>query len=285
MHITGAREGIMRAEIVDVSRARRHDQQGRRKPRSRSRVLPNISIVFPAFNEEQNLEGVVTSALKILPHMTASFEIIIVNDGSRDQTGAVAERLAAMSDAVRVVHHPQNRGYGAALKSGIEQAKKDLIFFCDSDGQFTLEDLHRLLAWVDRYDMVIGYREKRQDPFHRRLNAKAWNVLVRGLFGLKVRDIDCAFKVFRRQIFDRVGIDTVGAMVNTEILSRSLRNGFTLKEVPVRHFPRQFGEQTGAKPRVILKAFHELAKMYVKIYLTPEPAAVTIRQAVKVREA
>jgi hypothetical protein len=117
------------------------------------------------------------------------------------------------------------------------------------------------------------------------MNAKGWNLLVRALFGLKVRDIDCAFKVFRRQIFDRIGIDTVGAMVNTEILSRALRSGFTLKEVPVRHFPRQFGEQTGAKPRVILKAFAELFKMYVKIYLTPEPAAVTLRRAVKIREA
>ena len=275
----------MRADIVEVTPARRREQSRRDRKRARSRVLPNISIVFPAFNEEQNLEGVVTSALKILPHMTNSFEIIIVNDGSRDQTGAVAERLTTLSDAVRVIHHPQNRGYGAALKSGIEQAKKDLIFFCDSDGQFTLEDLHRLLAWIDRYDMVIGYREKRQDPFHRRMNAKGWNLLVRALFGLKVRDIDCAFKVFRRQIFDRIGIDTVGAMVNTEILSRSLRSGFTMKEVPVRHFPRQFGEQTGAKPRVILKAFAELAKMYVKIYLTPEPAAVTLRSAVKIREA
>jgi glycosyltransferase involved in cell wall biosynthesis len=250
-----------------------------RQPRVRARALPNISVIFPAFNEEMNLETVVKSALKILPSVSSVFEIIIVNDGSRDQTGEVARGLAAFHPAIQVVHHPQNRGYGAALKSGIEQAKNDLIFFCDSDGQFTLEDLPRLLAWIDRFDMVIGYREKRQDPLHRRLNAAGWNLLVRSLFGLRVRDIDCAFKVFRRQIFDRVGIDTVGAMVNTEILSRSLRHGFSMKEVPVRHFPRQFGEQTGAKPRVILKAFYELAKMYVKIYLTPAPEAVKIRQA------
>ena len=269
----------MRAEIA------RAGQRGRRRasrvgfPRSRTkgRTLTTLSVILPAYNEELNLERVVTSALKILPSVSSSFEIIIVNDGSRDRTGEIATRLADLSDHIRVVHHPQNRGYGAALKSGIEQAKNDLIFFCDSDGQFTLEDLPRLLAWIDRFDMVIGYREQRQDPLHRRLNAAGWNLLVRAVFGLQVRDIDCAFKVFRRQIFDRVGIDTVGAMVNTEILSRSLRSGFTMKEVPVRHFPRQFGEQTGAKPRVILKAFYELAKMFVKIYLTPEPAAVKLQ--------
>jgi glycosyltransferase involved in cell wall biosynthesis len=275
----------MRFDIADISRATRRRERTAKPPRRRSRVLPNISVVFPAFNEELNLERVVRSALEILPGITNSFEIIVVNDGSRDQTGAVADRLASLSHAVRAIHHPTNRGYGAALKSGIEAAKKDLIFFCDSDGQFTLEDLHRLLAWIDRYDMVIGYREKRQDPFHRRLNAKGWNLLVRAVFGLRVRDIDCAFKVFRRKIFKRIQIDTVGAMVNTEILSRALRSGFTLKEVPVQHFPREFGEQTGAKLSVILKAFAELAKIYLKIYLTPEPAPVTTRRAVNVRRA
>jgi hypothetical protein len=113
--------------------------------------------------------------------------------------------------------------------------------------------------------MVIGYREKRQDAFHRRFNAKGWNLVVRFLLGLKVRDIDCAFKLFRREIFERIEIDTVGAMVNTEILTRALRSGFTIKEVPVRHFPRLYGEQTGARLRVIFKAFYELAKIYRKI--------------------
>ncbi len=225
----------------------------------------DVSVVFPAFNEELNLEAVVTSALTILPRFTRSFEIIIVNDGSKDQTGVVAGRLAGLSEKVKVIHHPHNRGYGAALKSGIEQAKMDLVFFCDSDGQFAIEDISRLLEWIDQYDMVIGYREKRQDPRHRLLNAKAWNLLVRFLLGLKVHDIDCAFKLFRREIFERIQIDTVGAMVNTEILARALRSGFKLKEVPVRHFRRLYGEQTGARLRVIVKAFYELAKIYRKI--------------------
>jgi len=225
-----------------------------------------ISTILPAFNEELNLEAVVGDALRVLPELADRFEIIVVNDGSVDGTGAVATQLATASGgSLRVIHHPSNRGYGAALKSGIEQAKLDLIFFCDSDGQFTLSDLPSMLAWIDHYDMVIGYRQQRQDPLHRRLNAAGWNLLVRAVFGLRVRDIDCAFKLFRREVFDNIRIDTVGAMVNTEILIRALRAGFTLKELPVRHFPRHFGRQTGARLRVIAKAFYELVKIYRKL--------------------
>lgn len=228
---------------------------------------PGISLVFPAFNEELNLEPVVSEALRLLPGLADPFEVIVVNDGSADGTGPLAERLALDAPGlVSVVHHPRNRGYGAALKSGIERAKHALIFFCDSDGQFTLEDLPVLLAWIDRYDMVIGYRQQRQDPAHRRLNAWGWNTLTRLVFGLRVRDIDCAFKLFRREVFDNIRIDTVGAMVNTEILVRALREGFTVKEVPVRHFPRYFGTPTGANPRVVLKAFRELWKIYRKVH-------------------
>ncbi len=242
------------------------------------RPAVHLSAVFPAFNEELNLEAVVTDALRVLPGITASFEIIVVNDGSRDGTGRVAERLARLSEHVRVVHHPDNRGYGAALKSGIAAARKDLIFFCDSDRQFTLEDLPGLLAWTDRYDIVAGYRRRRQDPAHRRLNARAWNLLVRLLFGLRIRDIDCAFKVFRREIFDRLRIETVGAMVNTEILLRARALGFTLHEVPVRHFPRHFGRQTGARPRVIVKAFYELGRIAGQLLLQSARARLAERR-------
>ena len=242
-----------------------------------------ISVIFPAFNEEMNLEAVVRSALKVLPSVSRAFEIIIVNDGSSDGTPKVAEELVRRCRNVRVVHHPENLGYGAALKSGIEQARHEFIFFCDSDRQFTLNDLHRLLAWAGHYDIVAGYRQHRQDPFHRRLNARGWNLLVRAVFGLKLRDIDCAFKIFRREVFERLPIETVGAMVNTEILVRALAHGFTLKEVPVRHFPRRFGQQTGAKPHVILKAFCELGRMYLKLRFAPVPALppVAVQHAVE----
>jgi glycosyltransferase involved in cell wall biosynthesis len=242
---------------------------------------PRISVVFPAFNEEMNLETVITSACRILPDLTSSFEIIIVNDGSTDGTAGVCARLSDSEWPIQIVTHPHNLGYGAALKSGIEQAKKDLIFFCDSDGQFSLSDLPRLLGWVDQYDIVAGYREQRQDPPHRRLNAWGWNLLVRSIFGLRIRDIDCAFKIFRREVFEAVEIGTVGAFVNTEILIRALEHGFTVKEVPVRHFPRCFGTQTGANPRVIIKAFYELAKVYLRItFGTPRPVSSPVKHEV-----
>jgi glycosyltransferase involved in cell wall biosynthesis len=256
----------MLTSAIAVGPTNRSNGSGRAASRA------TISVIFPAFNEEMNLEAVVRSALKVLPSVSRSFEIIIVNDGSHDGTGEVAERLTSRSRHVRVVHHPRNLGYGAALKSGIEQARHEFIFFCDSDRQFSLKDLHRLLAWAGRFDIVAGYRQSRQDPIHRRLNAKGWNLLVRLVFGLNLRDIDCAFKIFRREVFESLPIETVGAMVNTEILVRALSHGFTIKEVPVRHFPRRFGEQTGAKPHVILKAMCELARMYVKMRFAALPS-------------
>ncbi|MCI0527214.1 MAG: glycosyltransferase family 2 protein [Nitrospira sp.] len=226
-----------------------------------------LSLIFPAYNEELNIQQVVKSALAVAPKVAEEYEIIVVNDGSQDKTGEVINKLAELYPPVVVVHHPVNQGYGSALKSGIKKAQHPFIFFCDSDCQFDLSELPRLLNWIDQYDMVIGYRQSRKDPFYRRFNAWGWNMLVRLVLGLKVRDIDCAFKLFRREIFDRVEINSVGAMVNTEILSRAVKLGFTIKEVPVTHYPRFRGRQTGARLRVIVKAFKELIRLYKELRL------------------
>ncbi|MDQ1335909.1 MAG: hypothetical protein QG552_2859, partial [Thermodesulfobacteriota bacterium] len=153
-----------------------------------------------------------------------------------------------------------------ALKSGIQTASKELVFFCDSDLQFHLYELLFLLIGSEQYDIVIGYRAKRRDRLHRRLNALGWRLLVRLLLGLKVRDIDCAFKLFRRVVFRAIKIDAVGAMVNTDILVQATRMGFKIKEVPVAHFARVEGKQSGANLRVILKAFRELIILYHKLH-------------------
>ncbi len=224
-----------------------------------------ISLVFPAYNEEGNIGKAVGEAIEILPTLTDDWEVIVVNDGSRDKTAEILKEYARIDSRVLSIHHPSNRGYGAALKSGITSARKDLIFFCDSDLQFDLRELVKLLPWIDEYDIVAGYREKRQDSFHRRLNALGWNMLVRFLLGLKVKDIDCAFKIFRRGVFSKVKIDAVGAMVNTDILSQAIKYGFKLKEVPVSHFPRLQGKQTGANLKVIFRAFKELMRLYKKL--------------------
>ena len=222
----------------------------------------SLSVIFPAFNEEANIQRTVESARMILPKLVQTYEIILVNDGSKDATTPLCDELAAQYPEVRAIHHVDNRGYGAALKSGILAARHEYIFFTDSDGQFDLEELEHLIEWAGQYDIVTGYRAKRQDPPHRLINAFGWKMLVRMVLGVKVRDIDCAFKVFQRSVFDRVQIRSVGAMVNTEILAQANAFGMSIHEVRVSHYPRQFGKPSGANLRVILKAFRELSRLY-----------------------
>jgi glycosyltransferase involved in cell wall biosynthesis len=223
--------------------------------------MKSLSVVFPAFNEEANIRVVVEDAYRTLPTLAPIFEIIVVNDGSKDRTGEICDRLVEEFSNVRVVHHPRNRGYGAALKSGITLARYDIIFFTDADGQFDLKEVAALLEQTDAYDIVAGYRARRQDPPHRLLFAWGWNILVRLALGIRIRDIDCAFKAFNRHVFDRVQIHSVGAMVNTEIFAQVFRFGMTVKEVRVSHFPRRHGKPTGGNPAVIIKAFRELIKI------------------------
>jgi glycosyltransferase involved in cell wall biosynthesis len=226
-------------------------------------ALPSatLSVVFPAFNEEANIKRTVELARQVLSKLAADWEIIVVDDGSKDATRAISDELAARYAEVRAIHHPCNRGYGAALKSGILAARHNLIFFTDSDGQFDLQELAQLIRWSDHYDIVMGYRAKRRDPVHRLINAWGWNMLVRLLLGVRVRDIDCAFKLFQRSVFDRIQIRSVGAMVNTEILAQATAFGMRMREVEVTHYPRYYGKPSGANLRVIGKAFRELGRL------------------------
>lgn len=244
-------------------------------PSSAGRKLSSVSLVFPAYNEAENIEAAVEAGRNALGKYAERLEILVVNDGSADRTGEIIDRLAREQGDVVPIHHPQNRGYGAAVCSGFYRASCDYVFFSDSDLQFDLEEFGRLAEWIDRYDIVSGYREHRADPWNRRLNAWAWGRLVRFLLGVKARDIDCAFKLFRRKVFDTIKLDSAGAMVNTELLALAAKYGFTFKEVPVSHYPRVRGQQTGANLRVILKAFRELFKMRgrLKSHLPTQPAA------------
>ncbi|MDD5434794.1 MAG: glycosyltransferase family 2 protein [Nitrospira sp.] len=227
--------------------------------------MPSISLVFPAYNEEENIVQAVKQAQRVLSKIASPWEIIVVNDGSKDRTREIIEKLSRNDSHVRPIHHPTNFGYGAALKSGISAAKYDFVFFCDSDLQFDLKELPTFLRLIKGNDIVIGYRAKRQDPFHRKANAWGWKMLIRLVLGLKVRDIDCAFKLFSREVFETIKIDAVGAMVNTDILVQSQRYGFKIKQHPVTHYPRLNGTQTGANIKVILKAFRELFSLYKKL--------------------
>lgn len=228
-------------------------------------LVESLTLILPAFNEEGSIEKAVRRASTALGKYCSEFEIIVVNDGSSDGTAAILEELRRDCPTLRVVHHPYNLGYGAALCSGIYSARCRHISFMDSDLQFDPEEIHGLLRWADDYDIVAGYRVDRADPWFRKLNAWAWNNLVTLVLGIKVRDIDCAFKVFRREVFDAIKLESVGAMVNTEIFARAKTFGFTVREIPVKHFPREHGEQTGADLAVILKAFRELLSIHRKL--------------------
>ncbi len=234
----------------------------------------SLSVVLPAYNEAANLPLSVAATASALHGLVRDWEILIVDDGSVDATREVAAQLAAADSRVKVLRHGQNRGYGAALRTGFRNASKELVFFTDADNQFDVTELGGLLPLVSRYDIVAGYRAVRQDPWNRQLNARGWGQLVNALFELDIRDVNCAFKLFRRRVLDRVEIRSDGAFVNTEVLARARAAGCTIREVPVRHFPRTVGEQTGARPRVILRAFAELVRLYgeLRTASAPEPA-------------
>ena len=237
--------------------------------------MSGISVIFPAFNEEANIRCTIETAIKVLPKVATRWEVIVVDDGSNDGTALICDQLKTRYPEVKVIHHQQNRGYGAALKSGIMSANYDLVFFSDSDGQFDFNELQQLICWADDFDIIAGYRAKREDPFYRRLNALGWNVLVRLVLGIRIRDIDCAFKLFRRSVFDHIQIRCVGAMVNTEILAQATRLGMRIHQVKVSHFPRRLGKPSGANVHVIIKAFRELCRLWRKLrHVAPDQPGV-----------
>ena len=224
--------------------------------------VDSLSIVLPAFNEAENIRESIRRAVSVCERLLLDFEIIVVDDGSDDATASLAHDASMENPVVRILSHKKNRGYGAALKSGIQASRKEYIFFTDADLQFDLEELEGLLISAGAHDIIAGYRAVRSDPIGRRFNAWAWGQLVGALFELRIRDVDCAFKVFHRSVFDRVPIHSVGAFVNTEILVRAQAQGFSLKQVPVSHYPRHAGKQSGADFKVIAKAFRELTRLH-----------------------
>jgi glycosyltransferase involved in cell wall biosynthesis len=222
-------------------------------------MMSNLSIVLPAYNEEANVESAVEQVSAVAQQLGMEYEIILVNDGSADRTGEIGRELMERVPHFRLVEHYPNRGYGGSLKAGFAAATKDLIAFVPADNQFDFGEIHLLLDALDGADIVSGYRAKREDHFVRRLNAFGWNTLVRVLFGYLCHDIDCGFKLFRREILDHVHLASDGAMIDTELLAGARARGFRIAEVPVTHLPRVGGEATGANFKVIAKAFRDLA--------------------------
>ena len=232
--------------------------------------VARLSYFFPARNEEANLEGLVEEALATLPSIAETFEIIAVNDGSKDRTREIADRLAAAHpDVVRVVHHDVNRGYGGALRSGFEASRYELLAFTDGDRQFRVADLGRLtarLAQDDHPDVVVGYRIKRADPLIRIVYARTSKLANRIFFGLPVRDVDCACKLFRREALDAIRVESGGAFFSAELLVKILKAGRTIVEVGVPHYARTAGSPTGAKPSVIWRAVKDFWSLRLRLW-------------------
>lgn len=233
--------------------------------------MPSISAVLPAYNEEKVIADTVTSMVSTLSGLAADYEVIVVNDGSRDATREIVERLSEQNPRVRCVSHPVNRGYGAALATGFAAATKELVFMTDGDKQFDPNELANFLPHIVDADLVIGYRKPRMDPFMRRLNGWGWNLVVRLLFGYVARDVDCAFKLFRRSILDTFRVDSTGATFSAEFLIKARRRGHRIKELRATHFPRRAGQATGAKLSVILRAFRELIRLRLTLSNSMKP--------------
>lgn len=227
---------------------------------------PQISVTFPCYNEEANVARMIEASLEVLGRVADRYEVIVSNDGSADRTREIAEGYAAKHpDVVRVLNQYPNRGYGHALKSGLRAARYEWVFFTDGDCQFDLREMERMIPFLPDHDIVTGFRAQRRDPLHRRWNAFGWNLVGRVLLGVRVRDVNCAFRFYRKSFLDAIPIESDGAMINTEVYARAHRLGMRIKEVEVTHLPRTAGTQTGANPRVILKAFRELFALRRKL--------------------
>jgi glycosyltransferase involved in cell wall biosynthesis len=224
-----------------------------------------ISAVLPAFNEAANLPTVVPRVAAALRDCTPDHEILVIDDGSSDGTPAVLEGLHAEVPALRVVRHPDNRGYGAALRSGFQAARCPWIFLMDADNQFDPAELSLLVAASRSADIVAGYRRQRSDPWLRQANAWAFFGLARLLCGPLVRDVNCAFKLMRTDLVASLGLAADGAVINAECLAKARRKGARIVEVAVHHYPRRHGKQTGANPRVVARAFRELIRLRAEI--------------------
>ena len=221
----------------------------------------SLSVFFPCYNEEANVERTTQSALDAVSKITDDYEIIIVNDGSKDRTGELADRLAAENPRVRAVHNDPNLGYGGALQRGFREATKEFVFYTDGDGQFDFGEIPKLLPLLEKYDIVSAYRVDRKDSLMRKFNAFGWTVLVNLVFRLWLRDIDCAYKIFPRRLFDEIEMRSMGALIDAEVLARAKYLGYRIGQTGVHHYARTAGEQTGANLRVILRAFKELFKL------------------------
>lgn len=225
---------------------------------------PSISAFLPCLNEAGNIADTVGRLARVLADIADHYEIIVVDDGSTDDTDKIVQQLSSENPNVRLVSHPYNLGYGRAVASGIATARYDWVFFSDGDGQFDFNDLYRFIPYTPDYPLIVGYRRRRQEGFRRTLTSKVYNGVVRLLFGLRMHDIDCSFKLMRRDMFERIKVESIQFFVDTEIMTKAHNLGYLMKELPVRHLPRRMGKST-IRLRHILSTICEMRRQWREI--------------------
>jgi glycosyltransferase involved in cell wall biosynthesis len=249
-----------------------------------ARAKPGLTIFFPAYNDSGTIASLVITALQTARELTSDFEIIIVNDGSADGTAQIADELARAYPQVRVVHHPRNRGYGGALRSGFDAATRDLVFYTDGDAQYDPKEMVVLWAALeDGVDLVNGYKISRSDPLHRIVIGRIYHHTVKLLFGLKVRDVDCDFRLLRRSIFENVRLEKNSGVICLEMMKKIQDAGFTIAEVPVHHYHRAHGRSQFFNVRRLFKTAVDVAKLWYVLVIrhkhrrpVPGPIAASV---------
>ena len=235
-----------------------------------NKPLTELSLFLPCYNEEKNLQHTFNQIQPIIEQVADQWEIIIINDGSKDNTGKIAQKIAIKYPKnVKIITHPQNRGYGAAFKSGLYGAKYQWIALTDADGQFDFNDIYELIKAQknSHADLVIGYYLGRKVPVYRILGSKAWQMVVFILFGLWVTDTDCGFKLINRRVVEKIPQLEAerGPFITSEFLIKAKRSGFKIVEAGVHHYPRVFGEATGTKINVVIAGFKDLFRLWFKL--------------------
>lgn len=236
----------------------RHETEGKSYPEG-------LSVVLPAFNEDENIEAALNKCLQALVKLNLHFEVIIVDDGSRDNTSKMVQEAAEREPRIKLIRHKVNRGYGTAIRTGLNAAQYHLTFFTDSDNQFDISEIRYLIPLMDSYDVVTGFRVYRYDTVLRCILSWAYNKLVRMAFGVKVRDVDCSFKLIKKKVIDNIDLTCSNFFIDTEILVKARAAGFSINEMGVRHYPRTAGSTT-VRPSDIPNTLRELLRMWKDIH-------------------
>jgi glycosyltransferase involved in cell wall biosynthesis len=226
--------------------------------------VPSLSVFFPAYNEQDNIVKLTKTIVNVLEGIGDEYEVIIVNDGSSDNTGEVGEELARRYPRVRVIHHEENRGYGAALKTGFTSAKNDYIFYTDGDGQFDVRELKKFVALIGLSDLVVGFRIRKRYTLYRNITSFTYNLVLQLLFYLQYRDVDCAFKLVPKSLIERIDIESLRFFVDAELLIKAQRLGYSVTEMGVNHYHRDAGLTT-VKPSTIISTIKEMGWFYVRM--------------------